>query len=291
MSIRDLSTRHGPGSGASASDPELGSRAGESGDREPEASASSAAAEPGRRGDRADRGSTLALRIGAAVASGLLGFLLIAQLQGTEDLGDRLASEREEDLAAILSDLSAEADRLQTEITELRLTLIEFESSAERDELALRSLRRRLDDLRILAGVVATEGEGLTLTVSDPGRRVGPELLVDTVQELRAAGAEAIAVNGVRLVSSSWFAARNGRLVVDGQPLDAPYRIAVVGPAQTMAKALDIPGGVTDNLALQPEVEAVVEVLAQLEVPPRPEPVPFFFGEPLHPETANAEPG
>src|SRR5680860_916904 len=253
MSIRDLSTRRRPGSGAPASDPELESRAGESGDREREASASGAAAEPGRGGDRADRGSTLALRIGAAVASGLLGFLLIAQLQGTEDLGDRLAGER--------------------------------------DELALRSLRRRLDDLRILAGVVATEGEGLTLTVSDPGRRVGPELLVDTVQELRAAGAEAIAVNGVRLVSSSWFAARNGRLVVDGQPLDAPYRIAVVGPAQTMAKALHRPGGVTDNLALQPEVEAVVEVLAQLEVPPRPEPVPFFFGEPLHPETANAEPG
>src|SRR5680860_1886803 len=159
MSIRDLSTRRRPGSGAPASDPELESRAGESGDREREASASGAAAEPGRGGDRADRGSTLALRIGAAVASGLLGFLLIAQLQGTEDLGDRLASEREEDLAAILSDLSAEADRLQTEITELRLTLIEFESSAERDELALRSLRRRLDDLRILAGVVATEGE------------------------------------------------------------------------------------------------------------------------------------
>lgn len=237
---------------------------------------------------RRDGGTTVVLRIAAILLSGLLGLLLVAQVQGGEGLGDRLASEREEDLAAILADLSAEADRLQTEITEVRLTLIEFESSAERDELALRSLRERLDELRILAGVVAAEGEGVTLTITDPGARVGSDLLVDAVQELRAAGAEAISVNDVRLVASSWFATRNGRLVVDGQPVQAPYRIAAVGPGQTMAKALDIPGGVIDGLVLLPEVSATVETLAQLVVPARPEPVPFVFGEPVNPEPATA---
>lgn len=235
---------------------------------------------------RGDGGTTVALRIAAMLVSGLLGILLVTQVQANEGLGDRLASEREEDLAAILADLSAEADRLQTEITELRLTLIQFESSAERDELALRSLRERLDELRILAGVVAAEGEGVTLTIADPAGRVGSELLVDAVQELRAAGAEAIGVNDVRLVASSWLATRNGRLVVDGQPVEAPYRIAAVGPAQTMAEALDIPGGVIDGLVLLPEVSATVETLAQLVVPARPEPVPFVFGEPVNAEPA-----
>lgn len=247
------------------------------------------AAAPGD-GPAVGRARMLALRLATAAASALLGFLLVAQVQTSEALGDRLATEREEDLARILAGLSAESDRLQSEITELRLTLIEFESSAERDALALRSLQRRLEELQVLAGTVATEGEGLTLTVADPRGDVGPELLVDAVQELRDAGAEAIAVNGVRLVTSSWFANRNDRLIVDGKPLEQPYRIAVVGPGQTMAKALEIPGGVVDSLTVYPQVSADVEVLAQLELPARPEPVPFVFSQPL-PADADDSPG
>lgn len=230
-------------------------------------------------------GRTLILRLGAGLASAMLGFLLVAQVQ-TEGLGDRLATEREEDLARILSGLSAESDRLQDEITELRLTLIEFETSAERDELALRSLRRRLEDLQVLTGTVAAEGEGIRLTITDARGNVGPELLVDAVQELRDAGAEAIAVNGTRLVASSWFATRDGRLLVDGARLEQPYRISAIGPGQTMAKALDIPGGVVDSLTVHPQVSAEVEVLAQLEVPARSGSVEFLFAESLPPETA-----
>ena len=221
------------------------------------------------------------MRAGVAVACGLLGFVLVAQVRATESVEERLQGEREEDLAQILSNLSAEADRLTLEITDLRLTLLAVQNEAEGEQVALRSLQRRLDELRILAGVVPAEGEGIAFTISDPDGQVRQDLLVDTIQELRDAGAEAMAVNGIRLVVSSAFSVRRDRLLLDGQPLAAPYRILAVGPADTMAKALAIPGGAIDTLEARTEVRTTVEQLDQLTVPARPEPAPFIFGEPV----------
>ena len=226
------------------------------------------------------------LRVASVLACAVLGFLLVAQFRATENLGERLDVEREEDLAQILADLSAQSDRLQEEITSLRLTLLAFENSAETEDLAVRSLRQRLDELHILSGVVPVEGQGVRMTIADPQAQVTQELLVDAVQELRDAGAEAIAINGVRLIASSAFTTRNGRLLVDETPLEAPIVIAAVGPADTIAKALAIPGGAIDSLQSRTEVTVRVESLEELTVPARPEAAPFVFGEPIPPQPA-----
>lgn len=224
------------------------------------------------------------VRVASVLACAALGFLLVTQLRATENVEARLDVEREEDLAQILADLSAESDRLQGEITSLRLTLLAFENSAEGEDLALRSLQSRLAELQVLAGTVPVEGEGVRLTVEDPESQVTQELLVDTVQELRDAGAEAIAVNEVRLIASSAFTTRNGKVVLDGTPLQAPLTINAIGPPDTIAKALAIPGGAVDSLQSRPQVTAVVESLEELTIPQRPEPMPFVYGEPLPPD-------
>ena len=235
----------------------------------------------GQTGEGAVRRGRSGLGIASALACVVLGFLLVAQLQATEELGERLDIEREEDLARILSDLSTQSDRLQEEITSLRLTLLAFENSAETEELAVRSLRRRLSELEILAGTVPAEGQGVRLTVEDPQGELTPDLLVDAVQELRDAGAEAISVNDIRLIASSAFAVRNNRLVLDNQPLEAPLTILAIGPSATVAEALAIPGGALDSLQSRPQVTARVEQLEQVTVPARPEPPSFVFGEPV----------
>lgn len=219
---------------------------------------------------------------------GLLGFALVAQIRSNQELDYRLVGEREEDLTRILADLSSDSDRLAREIAQLQLTLYALEDEQEGEEVALRSLQRRLDDLRILTGVAPAEGEGVTLTVDDPQRLVGQEQLVDAVQELRDAGAEAIAINGTRLVVSSAFVTRDGRLLLDGQPLVPPFRISAIGKGETMARALAIPGGVTDTMTAPGAVTADVEVLAQLTLPARSDPAPFQYAVPVPPETGES---
>lgn len=225
-----------------------------------------------------------AVQLAVALGCAVLGFLLVAQVRATETVTERLAAEREDDLALILSDVTAQTERLQSEITNLRLLLFEFESTVESEELALGSLEKRLDDLRILTGVVPAESEGVVLTIEDPNGLVSQGELLDIVHEMRNAGAEAIAVNDVRLVAQSAFTTRNDRLLLDGQPLDSPYRVAAVGPSdELISSGLEIPGGGVQALE-EKGLAVTVEELDHVTIPARDDPVPFVYGEPVPPE-------
>ena len=188
-----------------------------------------------------------------AVLLAVLGFALVVQLRSTD--GDsELASARLEDLVRIQSDLNARAQRLDEEIANLQGTRDQLASGAEGRAAALEQARRRADELGILAGTLPATGEGLAITLypGPAGKPIRAATVLDTVEELRGAGAEAMQVAGrdgttVRIVASTYFSdGGGGRVMVDGVELAAPYRLVVIGPAQTMRTALTIPGGVAD---------------------------------------------
>lgn len=223
----------------------------------------------------------LATRAGIVVASSLVGLLLVAQVRAAEDFDARLEVEREENLTRILADLSDQRDELSRQIAEQRLLLFELEVNTERREVALDSLQQRLDDLRVLTGTVEVVGdEGIRLTIDDPTGVVEQDQVVDVIQELRDAGAEAIAVDDVRLVAQSYVATANDRLVVDGRPVSSPYVVEAIGPAAALAEGLAIPGGVETSLRSREAVGVEVERLGQVTLPAA-EPIPFLFAEPV----------
>jgi uncharacterized protein YlxW (UPF0749 family) len=185
-------------------------------------------------------------QIALALVVGVVGFLLVTQFRESDTLKTRLAVEREADLTQLLSDLSARSDQLQSEITDLRIRLASAASAGERDKVLIDAARRELDGVRILLGIVSVTGQGIEVTISDPETQVGPDLLVDTIQELRDAGAEAIEVNGRRVVASTAFTGAPGSLRVDGSAIAAPIRIRAIGARETLAEALRIAGGVQD---------------------------------------------
>lgn len=178
----------------------------------------------------------------------ILGFALVVQLRSTQGTA-QFASARQEDLVRILDDLSQRSERLRQEIEELERTRDRLTGGAGQSAAALEESRRRQAVLRILAGTVAAAGPGIELTIGDPERSVTSEVLLNTMQELRDAGAEAMQVNGVRLVGASWFSDTPGGVVADGTPLRAPYVFRAVGDPHTLADALGIPGGVLDQVA------------------------------------------
>lgn len=178
----------------------------------------------------------------------VLGFALVVQLRQTQQTS-RFASARQEDLVRILDDLSARGERLRQEIEDLERTRDRLTGGAGQSAAALAESRRRQDVLRILAGTVAAAGPGIEFTIRDPERAVTSEVLLNTMQELRDAGAEAMQVNGVRLVGSSWFTDSRDGIVADGKPLRAPYVFRAIGDPHTLADALGIPGGVLDQVA------------------------------------------
>jgi uncharacterized protein YlxW (UPF0749 family) len=184
---------------------------------------------------------------------GLLAFALVVQVKS--NAGDsQLANARQDDLVRILSDLNAREQRLRDEIATLEATLSQLGEGAQGREAALAEARRRADELGILAGTLGARGEGLVIHLRAGVEPIPALTVLEAVEELRGAGAEASQIAGadgraVRIVASTFFSDGNGVLVVDGTALIAPYTITVIGPAATMRTALTIPGGVSDAVA------------------------------------------
>ncbi len=186
------------------------------------------------------------------VLLGLLGFGLVVQLRSNAT-DPQLASSRPEDLVRIISDLDARKDRLSQEITSLEGTKQQLEAGSEGRSTALAEASRRADELGILAGTLAAQGPGMTVRMVPGNQALKAWMILDTVEELRGAGAEAMQISGasggpVRIIASTSFTDTGTRLAVDGQVLTAPYRITVIGDPQTMQPALNIAGGVVDTV-------------------------------------------
>lgn len=215
------------------------------------------------------------------VATAVVGFLLVSQLGTSQRFSQRLEAESEEDLARILASLTQEADSLRDEISDLKLQLVNLRNSTREDGTADRAARDQLAALSVLAGTVPVTGPGITLVVEDPDGAVRYDALIDTVQELRDAGAEAIAINGVRMGVASSLAEREGRVLLDGNPLTAPYRVTALGQATTLEGGLKIPGGVLDTLDALRGVRAEVQRSAKLDVPALDRPPAFRVARPV----------
>jgi uncharacterized protein YlxW (UPF0749 family) len=184
----------------------------------------------------------------AAVLLALLGYAATVQIQLTHASND-FAGQRRQDLIELLDSLSAASDRAEQQLSSLQNTRDELQSSSTGRAAALAEAKQRLQDLQILAGTVAAQGPGVTITIEDPDASVSAASLLNGIEELRDAGAEAMQINDVRVVASSWVGGAPGSLTVDGTPLQAPYTIKAIGSAHTLSDAVGFPGGLADQIA------------------------------------------
>jgi uncharacterized protein YlxW (UPF0749 family) len=200
------------------------------------------------RGSRASGAGVL-----IAVLIGLLGFALVAQVKSNSS-ASTLSSDRPDDLVRILSDLDARKDRLNTEISSLQETQSELQSGAAGRQAALAEAAKRADDLGILAGTIAAEGPGLRITLSRGDDAIAAADVLDMVEELRGAGAEAMEIGDsqrgatVRIIASTYFVDTDDGIIADGQKLSGTLTLEVIGDPQTMQTALSIPGGAVDTI-------------------------------------------
>jgi uncharacterized protein YlxW (UPF0749 family) len=223
------------------------------------------------------RGSAIVVLTAAAA-----GFLMVSQLREAPARETPLAAESEQNLARILADLNAEADALQEEVGLLRIQLNELRRSRESAAAAADARAEQLRTLQVLAGTVPVSGPGVIVRVTDPEGAVSYDSMIDIVQELRDAGAEAIAVNGRRVGATTAFSEEGGRIAVDGVTLTPNYEIAAIGPASTLEGGLKIPGGAIDALeSIRETVSVEVARLARVDLPALERPVTFDVARPV----------
>ncbi|MFF7159682.1 DUF881 domain-containing protein [Streptomyces sp. NPDC008139] len=193
-----------------------------------------------------------------AVLLFVLGLGLAIQVSSTSDSGGALRGARKEDLVRILTELDNRTQRLEDEKRGLESQRSELETSSNQAAEALKQTRAKAQQLGILAGTVAAQGPGITLRITDPKGGVQADSLLDTLQELRAAGAEAIQINDVRVVADTYFTEGTDGVLIDGHKVSQPYEFKVIGNPQDLEPALNIPGGVVQTLEKEQATADVV---------------------------------
>lgn len=214
---------------------------------------------PGRR-HRFDRAQVV-----VALLLAVLGFATVVQLRSTST-DDAYAGARRGDLVQLLDSLDTANQRAQSQIGDLQATRRELLDSSTQTEAALEEARREADTLAILSGAVGATGPGVRITVEDPTGQVGASVMLNVIEELRDAGAEAIEINDqVRVVAQTFFADDGEGITADGIQVSSPYVVDAIGDGQTLAVATTFPGGLEDIVAtVDGTVE--VEILDEVEV-------------------------
>lgn len=195
----------------------------------------------------------------------LIAFATTVQIRTTSiSKSDILRLKNENELRDEITQWEEKYEVSQTTIIELKKKIEEYrnEYSSNDDKIAL--IKSELDDANILAGNVAVKGPGIEVVLDDTAEieRIAFESgmfdsnvyiihdtdLMSVVNELLAAGAEAVDINGQRIVSTTAIRCVGPLIQINGINYSAPFKISAIGDPDTLKGALNLRGGIISEI-------------------------------------------
>lgn len=179
----------------------------------------------------------------------LLGVIIGVQYNTVKQQQMTTENQRLSEVTLALKQAEAERDTLLQQKEALEKTVEEYQKDTHDEDV---------EQLLAFAGLTVVKGEGVHVTVNDSSKNGGgdrnaylvhAEDLLSIVNELYAAGAEAVSVNGQRMVGKSAITCAGSIVMVNGTHVAAPFEILAAGDPDVLQSALYFPGGVVDNLS------------------------------------------
>lgn len=195
----------------------------------------------------------------------ILGLMLAAQFKNVQNVGGNVSLQRAQELTSQIQRLNQDIVSQENLIQELEDRLMEYESAAQDAGKLNDTMYRDLERARNLAGLTDLEGAGVIVTVNlisfqeygESGiiRHVYHEDLLMLVNELNAAGAEALAINDERIISTTEIRDAGDYIVINTNRYSAPFEIKALGNPDTLEASLMLLGGVADTLGEELEIK------------------------------------
>ena len=199
-----------------------------------------------------------------AAVTFLLGILVIVQLRAQTE-GSPLDQLSSQELTVLVANLNARNDQLRREVSTLDRELETLVANRARGDASLDEIAADLQRVRAYAGLDPVGGPGVTISIRGAIDGVGVDELIN---ELRNAGAEAIAVGDVRVVTGVVVLGGRGAAEIDGARLGDTFELAAIGAPDKLTGSLTRSGGVIAQLAAtQPDVVVTVTPVDRLELP------------------------
>lgn len=215
-------------------------------------------------------------QLSIALVCVVLGIMIAVQFRATQGIRSNVTYQRIEDLSAQLKATQQERDALLEEVHELRQK---------------GGSGKEFENIKMGAGIVDLKGPGVMVTIDDsqkvakPGENpnlyvIHDDDLLKIINELRAAGAEAISVNGQRLIATSEIRCAGPTLSVNNTRYTPPYEILAIGDPKTLDNALKMRGGIVETLRFW-GIQVAISKMEKVVVPAYKSSFRFDYAQPI----------
>lgn len=180
----------------------------------------------------------------------LLGIIMSLQFKTVQKnfLQGQSPSQKSAQLVGELTKLKNEKELLTAEIDSLEKKLKEIESTESKGNVVIKNLNEDLLKYKAFAGLTDVYGPGIEIFIDNPSKEANStfetnlvydyDVIVNLVNELNAAGAEAISINDQRILSHTEIRAAGENININQVPQTTPFLIKVIGNADTLEGAL-----------------------------------------------------
>lgn len=190
-------------------------------------------------------------------AGALLGVLAAVQLKNVRLAGGVVSQDRTTQLQQQLDELRDQKADLAGQMAAMQATLDSLKNDLTKEQGTLQDTQQAVLDARRAAGLTDVDGPGIVVTINprtytEGGQKkivkdISDSELLSLVNELDAAGAEAISINGHRMVATSAIRMAGSHININHVATDMPYEVKVIGDADTLQSALELYGGVLES--------------------------------------------
>jgi len=195
-------------------------------------------------------------QIAVAVVCMVLGVMVSVQFRTVKQGVGPVSEYRARELAAQLKKVREENVKLQNVKNDYESKIKEFEDTASQGSLYAKILKEELDQARILAGIEDVEGPGITVVVDDLKFSekvnyplISYSMLLELLNELNAAGAEAVSINEQRIISTSEIRQIGGiHININTVSFAPPFVFKAIGDPKTLEAALRLREGIAEKL-------------------------------------------
>jgi uncharacterized protein YlxW (UPF0749 family) len=174
----------------------------------------------------------------------LIGILLVGQLR-SQARPTEISSLSAQELSQLVDTLSERNRQLRAALSERRETLREYSAAGTQGQSALDVSREDLRRITAFGGLAPVEGQGITMQVSGDLDAIA---LNDLLNELRNAGAEALAVDDIRITHRSVAVQGPVSLLIDGHEVGQSFTLSAIGSPEGLLSTMERPGGIIAQL-------------------------------------------
>lgn len=228
----------------------------------------------------------------------LIGLIISIQIRTTEssDIGGLIPVAKAKGLEQELRELRAEKDAIMQEYLDMEERLAEIEKENLSEDALLQSATKDLEKYKISAGVVDVIGPGVIVTVDDPvPTEDNPgdgystimlryDLLLSLVNKLKDAGAEAISINGQRIIATTEISLAGDNVNINTVPTAPPYTIKAIGNPDTLDSTLTIRYGIVETMRNTYGLQVEIIKQEELEIPRYSGVIKFRYAKPMETE-------